>query len=155
MNQSASRTIARIVLVTAWIIALVWITSATVGLSARQGFLVMAALPLPLIPILGLHFLRDREARAGWAVFTLWLGSTYAGLGTGPELAVFAAIAVLAALGFFWKAWCFPLAWFGHIAWDFMPRELPALLIDLPTACMIFDGIIGIYLIQMARQRWP
>jgi hypothetical protein len=38
-------------------------------------------------------------------------------------------------------------------AWDFAPRNLPALLIDLPVACMIFDGVIGAYLSWMVASR--
>jgi hypothetical protein len=33
----------------------------------------------------------------------------------------------------------------AHIGWDFVPRELPAHLHDLPIACMIYDGVLAIY----------
>lgn len=137
-----------------WIVLLVWLTSSVVGFAASQGWLIPAALPLPLIPIIGLRLLRPGAERAGWAVFTLWLGATYAGIGTPAELSVFAVIAALSLAGYLVSPWFFVAAWFGHIAWDLAPRELPDRLHDLPAACMIFDGIIGLWLGWLARSRW-
>lgn len=136
------------------IAVIVLATASLARFSATQGTLILTAAPLALVPIAGLHFLRDAESRAGWVVVTFWLGLTYAASGAPTELAVCAVIFALGLAGYFGSAWCFPLAWFGHIAWDFVPRTLPEMFADLPTACMIFDGIIGIYLVAMARKRW-
>ncbi|MEQ1499212.1 MAG: hypothetical protein ABL914_11165 [Novosphingobium sp.] len=150
----ASKLRIRPILVTVWIIMVVIASALLAQFSATKGTLILTAAPLALVPILGLHFLRDNEARAGWVAVTLWLGLTYAGSGEPVELAVCAAIFAIGLAGYFRSAWSFPIAWFGHIAWDFAPRTLPAILADLPTACIIFDGIIGLYLIAMARKRW-
>ncbi len=148
------RTAIQLIFVTVWIAAVVVTSAWGASFSASKGTLILTAAPLSLVPILGLHFLRDNEARAGWVVITAWLGATYAGGGEPLELAVFAVIVALGLVGYFRSAWYFPVAWLGHIVWDFVPRELSPMLADLPTACMIFDGIIGLYLIAMARRRW-
>lgn len=133
-------------LVSAYIVALVFVTSFSVQVGAEAGLLIWGAPVLVWIPILGLHFLPPNQRRAGWSLFTVWLGSTYATAATTNEILVFVLITALAVAAYYRSTWLFAVAWFGHILWDFFPRELPALLTDLPIACMIFDGIIGIYL---------
>ena len=139
----------RVVCVVLYVIALIVAASSLVGFAAEHGFLVAAALPLPLIPILGLHFLRDNERLAGWSAFTVWLGGTYAMGGDHAEVMVFGGIVALAVAGYYRSPWLLVVPWFFHILWDFVPRELPPLLTDLPTACLIFDGLIGSYLAWM------
>ncbi len=147
MNKANIKTWLRAIAVGIWIIVLIMFTGQFVGLSAKYGRLIWAAPILPIIPILGIFWLRPKEQIAAWALFTVWLGSTYAPLGGISELSVFAFIIVLALAGYLSSPWLLVLAWFGHIGWDFMPRELPELMHDLPIACMIFDGLIGTYLI--------
>lgn len=130
-----------------WIALLLWLARFTVGWATQMRMLVWASLPLTLIPIIGLSILPTMAERVGWVLFTVWLGSTYAALGTPAELSVFALIALLAVLGYFLSPWFFVAAWFGHIVWDFFPRALPELFADLPMACMLFDGSIGLYLV--------
>ncbi|MBV1913868.1 MAG: hypothetical protein KUG72_00685 [Pseudomonadales bacterium] len=115
-------------------------------MAASKGMLLWAAPILPLFPVFGLLWLRSREELIGWALFTVWLGSTYAASGSTAELTVFGLITLLAIAGIIFSPWLFVVAWFAHIVWDFMPRELPDLLHDLPIACMIFDGLIALYL---------
>ncbi len=137
-----------------WIVALVVVTSLGVRFAAEQHLLIEAAAFVAIAPVAGLFFLPARSELAGWAVFTVWLGSTYAGLG-GVELAVFGVIVALAIAGFFFSPWALVLAWFGHIAWDFVPRELPPLMTDLPHACIIFDGLIGGFIAwRIVSGRW-
>jgi len=142
------------VLTGVWIVALVVLTSKTVGYAAEQGLLIEAAAFVAIIPILGLVFLTPKAELAGWAVFTVWLGSTYAGQG-GIELVVFGVIVALAIFGYVTSPWLLVLAWFGHIAWDFVPRDLPEHLTDLPHACIIFDGLIGAFIAwRILSGRW-
>lgn len=136
----------RTALVSLFIIALVQFTSFAVGIGAKAGLLIWGAPVLVLIPILGLHFLQPNECRAGWSLFTVWLGSTYATNPITSEILVFVLITALAVAAYYRSTWLFVVAWLGHVVWDFAPRELPELLTDLPVACMIFDGIIGLYL---------
>ena len=142
----------RLIGVLLYVLALVVGASALVGFSAKHGFLIYAAFPLALIPILGLHYLRSNERLAGWSVFTVWLGSTYAMGGDPAEVMVYGAIVAFAVAGYYRSPWLLVAPWFFHIAWDFMPRELPSQLTDLPTACLIFDGIIGSYLAWMTHK---
>jgi len=139
--------------VSVYIVFLVMGAGWFVGLAAERSVLVWSALPLPLLPIVGLHCLRPNERLAGWAAFTVWLGSTYAMTGIHNEVMVFGLFVALAVAGYYRSPWLFVVAWFAHIAWDFAPRDLPAPLADLPVACMIFDGLIGIYLSWMAASR--
>jgi len=146
----------RHLLVTIWIITLVFVTSWFVGFIAEQELLVELAAILPVFPVLGLLWLRPQEELAGWALFTIWLGLTYTSAGTGLELSAFGIVVALAIFGYFKSPWFLVVAWFGHIAWDFLPRELPPLFNDLPTACFIFDGIIGAYIVfRIKSGRWP
>ncbi len=145
----------RPLIVTVWILLLIIGTSQFVVLAANMGLLVWAAPLLPVIPIAGLYRLRPAEEKAGWAVFTVWLGSTYLSTGLTLEYAAFAVVAVLALAGYFANVWFLVAAWFAHIAWDFVPRELPELLHDLPLACLIFDGLIGAFIAWRHLQgRW-
>ena len=130
-----------------YLVLLVILTSRFVGIAATNHLLIEAAALLPLFPILGLFWLKTKEELWGWGLFTIWLGSTYASLGSTEELSVFILISCLAITGIVYSHWFLVVAWFGHIIWDFLPRELPEILHDLPTACMIFDGLIGIYII--------
>ncbi len=152
-SQAAAKTTAlangpwiRSVLMGLYILALVQLTSFAVGIGASAGLLIWGAPLLVLIPIVGLHFLQPNECRAGWSLFTVWLGSTYAVAATTTEILVFVLITALAVGAYYRSTWLFVVAWLGHVIWDFTPRELPELLTDLPIACMIFDGIIGLYL---------
>lgn len=146
------KTMALRVLMIAWIVFLVWFAGITVAMAANAHALVWASIPLTLIPIAGLYFLPANAERAGWALFTVWLGSTYASLGTPLELGVFGLICAFALLGYFRSSWYFVVSWFGHIAWDFVPRALPELYLELPSACMLFDGGIGLYLAWRIRR---
>lgn len=150
MSDFARRWIRHVVIV-AYVVMLIMGTGWFVGAAAQRGLLVWAALPLPAIPILGLHFLRPNERLAGWAAFTVWLGSTYAMSGEPLEVTIFALITVAALAGYFRTPWFLVFAWFAHIAWDFFPRALPTMFVDLPQACMIFDGLIGVYLAWMVK----
>ena len=118
--------------------------------TAEQGFLIAAAAPLAIIPILSLGFLRPKEELIGWSVLTLWLSLTYLAteidMSLTREVTAFAVIVVLAVLGYLRSSWILAAVWFLHIAWDFIPRELPDYLTDLPLACIIFDGLIGLYI---------
>lgn len=137
------------------IILLMGLTTVAFGAAAEAGRLVAAGAPLAALMILGLHFLRPREELAGWAAITLFLGTTYLG-GALFEWTGFAALAGLAALGVLRSPWFLVVAWLGHIPWDFVPRELPAQLADVPLTCVLYDGLVGAYLGWGAWSgRWP
>jgi hypothetical protein len=95
---------------------------------------------------------------AGWAVFTIWLGSTYllsADSIAPVEVIAFLAYLSLGLLGAFRSPYFLIVAWLLHPVWDFFPRALPDVLQDLPTACILFDVPIGLYLVWYARKgRW-
>ncbi len=144
----------RAFLVGLWIAALIVASTLLIGVAGRQGWLIWGALPLTLLPILGLGRLRPREELAGWTVFTIWLGSTYLQLGS-VEIVGGLVVLVLALLGFFRSPWFLVVAWYAHIPWDFVPRQLPEAMVDLPVACLIFDGLVGTWLVWRTRAgRW-
>ena len=145
----------RSLLVGIWIIFLVIATSQLVSVAANLGVLIWGAPILPVIPICGLFWLKPKEELAGWSLFTVWLASTYISTGIILEYVAFAVIVAMSIAGYFRSPWFFVLAWFGHIGWDFIPRDLPQLFQDLPIACLIFDGLIGVYLVwQQLKGRW-
>ncbi|MCB1644416.1 MAG: hypothetical protein KDI36_03140 [Pseudomonadales bacterium] len=147
--------ILRPVLIAMLLIFLVLLTSRLVGLAVANDLLINGAPALPLIPIAGLYWLRPREELAGWSLFTVWLGATYASTGESIEYAVFALIIGLAVAGYFLSPWFVASAWFSHIIWDFFPRSLPTQLLDLPLACLIFDALIGSFIVyRIMTGRW-
>ena len=145
----------RNILIGAYIVILIFITTIFVDLAAGRDLLVIAAPLLPLFPFFGLRWLKDKEQLAGWAAFTVWLGSTYLITGLPQEFIAFAVILSFALLGHFYSSWFLAPPWFLHIAWDFLPRDLPDAYHQLPLACMIFDSMIGLYLLWYAWQRSP
>ena len=126
-----------------------------IGTAAKAGYLIPAAVPFALVLILILRFMNPKLERIAWAAFTVWLGSTYVQLGNLIEYGLFFAYIALALLGVLKSPYFFVAAWLFHPVWDFIPRELPELYVDLPMACILFDIPIGIYLLSASRiKRW-
>ena len=134
-----------------------WVVAAGygVGLVAHAGTLIEAAAPFAAVLIAALRITGPVGEHIGWAAFTGWLGMTYAHTGRPLEVAVFFAYVVLAAQGTFRAPWLLGVAWLAHVAWDFVPRDLPDAYTALPRACALFDAPIGIYLLVCAASgRW-
>lgn len=145
----------RFILIAVWIFILVLATSIFVTTIIQNEMILWGVPFLPVIPILGLMWLRPKEELAGWATFTVWLGSTYAHLGHTHEFFVFALIIGCALLGYFRSPWFIIPAWFGHAIWDLFPRELPPLYDNFPIGCLIFDSLIGAFIIwRIIAGRW-
>jgi hypothetical protein len=122
--------------------------------SASEGrILIPFALPFAVMLVLTVRFLGAKTELAGWAVFTAWLGLTYLQTGGRIEIATFIIYVLLAFLGAFKSPHFLAAAWVLHPLWDFVPRELPALLKDLPTACIMFDLPIGLYIFWQTRTK--
>lgn len=145
-SGSSARAIVRGIAVASGILLLVMLTSAGVGLAARRGVLIPAALPFGVVLIGVLRTMGPRIERTAWAVFTFWLGTTYLQTGAGSETGLAVAYLLLGVVGAVRTPWGFVLAWAFHPFWDFLPRTLPAALTDLPTACLLFDVPIALYL---------
>lgn len=159
LSQVQNSSLTRKVLVGIGIAVLVVVMTLLFDWAAGQGLLIAAAAPLVIVPILSLCFLRPKEELMGWSVLTMWLSLTYLAteidMSLARELTAFIVIVVLAILGYLRSSWILAAVWFLHIAWDFIPRELPEHLHDLPVACIIFDGLIGAYIAWRSYQgRW-
>ena len=140
---------------TVYILFLIMLTGSAVGAAAKAGYLIPAAVPFALVLILILRFMNPKLQRIAWAAFTVWLGSTYVQLGNLIEYGLFFAYIALALLGIFKSPYFLVAAWLLHPVWDFIPRELPELYVDLPMACILFDIPIGLYLLWASRiKRW-
>jgi hypothetical protein len=156
----------RTIAVLGYVIVLALAATAVGQVAIQTGTLIPAAIPMAVISIAGLHFLRPDEELAGWVVFTAALAGAYlvfpAALGethldgVAPfEFAGALGIVTLAGLGAWRWPWILAATWFGHILWDFVPRELPELMLDVPMACILYDGLIGFYLAWgVVRGRW-
>lgn len=134
-----------------------WIVAAGygVGLVGHAGHLIAAAAPFAVLLIAVLRISGPTIEQIGWAAFTGWLGMTYAHTGAATEVVVFFGYVALAAQGLFRSPWLLGVGWLAHIAWDFVPRDLPGAYGDLPRACALFDGPIGLYLLACAASgRW-
>lgn len=138
------------------IVFLVVLTGVGVGAAARSHVLIPAAAPFAVALLLTLRALGRTPELLGWAVFTGWLGLTYAQAGSPVEVVMFFVYVTLGALGVFKSPWFLAAAWAVHPAWDLLPRTLPDQLRDLPMACLIFDALVAAYLAWGARRgRWP
>lgn len=139
-----------------YVVAVLMLTSVGVGLAGRRGVLIPVAAPFAVVLVFALRVLRPAAERAAWAAFTLWLGSTYLQTGGVVERSVLLAYASMAAAGLFVSPWWLVAAWGVHPVWDLLPqRTLPLVLMNLPTACLLFDWVIAAYLtIASSRQRW-
>lgn len=129
-----------------WLFALVFVTSYLVNIGIEQSALILGAPFLTLLPIGGLVWLKPKEEVLGWSLFTIWLSLTYLSSGVPAEYAASLVIVALAIFGGLYKPMLLPIVWFSHVIFDFLPRDLPVYLEDLPVACLIFDGFIGLYL---------
>lgn len=133
--------------------ALLVATSIGVGVAARSH-LIPVALPFAGVLIAALRLIRPGAERHAWALFTVWLGTTYLQTGAGTETVLAVAYLALALAGSFVSPWFLVGAWAFHPVWDLLPRTLPELLQDLPMACLLFDGAIAVYLAWAARTGW-
>ncbi len=140
---------------TIYILFLIMLTGSAIGAAAKAGYLIPAAVPFALVLFLILRFMNPKLERIAWAAFTVWLGSTYVQLGNPIEYGLFFAYIALALLGVLKSPYFLVVAWLFHPVWDFIPRELPELYVDLPMACILFDIPIGLYLLWASRiKRW-
>lgn len=134
-----------------YILLLLFLAGWGIGSAARSQMLIPVALPFAAVLILAARAWGPRTELATWSMFTVWLGSTYLTTGTTSETIAFVVYLGVAAWGAFRSPSVLAAAWLLHPLWDFLPRNLPALLQDLPTACILFDVPIGLYLLQQAR----
>lgn len=150
MNQAFKNT-----LKTEYIVLLHILAGFAIGMAAQSMILIPSAIPFAVVLILLLRFLDEKAELLSWAGFTIWLGSTYLTIGTTSEYILFFVYIGLAALGIFKSPYFLAIAWLLHPLWDFMPRELPQILVDLPIACILFDVPIGLYILWGAKKkRW-
>ncbi len=134
-------------------------TSYGVGAAARSDVLIIAAVPFALgLILIYRFFLGMRAEYAAWAFFLFWLGMTYITPNSPTltrELVIFGIYTGLAVAGVWISPWFIVFGFAAHIGWDFLPRELPDHFHTLPTACMLFDGIVAGYIAwQTVIQRW-
>lgn len=140
---------------TVGIVLLLIVVGFGVSAAASADVLIAAALPFALVLILAIRAMGRPPELIAWAAFTVWLGSTYLSTGSPLEMVLLCAYMVMAALGLFKSPYFLAAAWLFHPIWDFLPRELPMIMINLPTACILFDIPIGLYLLWGARHnRW-
>lgn len=136
---------------TIYVILLLILAGFGVTAAANSATLILAALPFALILILGLRLIGAKGEQLAWALFTVWLGSTYLQTNNPLEYGLLLLYVVLAVLGIFNSSYLLAAAWLFHPVWDFLPRDLPPQLVDLPMACILFDIPIGLYLLWGTR----
>lgn len=125
-----------------------------IGLATQLGILIPAAFPLGVLLVLLFYWLPARVQLIGWAVATVWLLSGVY-LGTSDlEYVTLIVVVVAAIAGVFWSPWFIAGIWMIHPLWDLLPRELPDHQHDLPLACLIYDLVIGVYLIIRIRAKF-
>jgi hypothetical protein len=140
---------------TCYLVLLILAAGLGIDRASEGKMLIPFAFPLAVFLILALRVFGGKSELAGWAIFTVWLGITYLQTGNVLEIIAFGVYLVFALLGAFKSPYFLAFAWCFHPVWDFIPRELPDLLKDLPTACILFDIPIGLYILWHTRQgRW-
>jgi hypothetical protein len=88
----------RTIAVSGYVLVLALATGVLCQVAMRAGVLIPTAIPLAMIPVAGLYFLRSDEELAGWVLFTAALGWTYLDGGAPFEFAGALGIAILAGL---------------------------------------------------------
>jgi hypothetical protein len=125
-----------------------------IGIATQLGILIPAAFPLGVLLVLLFYWLPARVQLIGWAVATVWLlSSVYLGA-SDLEYVALIVVVVAAIAGVFWSPWFLAGIWIIHPLWDLVPRDLPEHQHDLPLACLIYDLVIGIYLIIRIRAKF-
>ena len=125
-----------------------------IGLGTQLGILIPAAFPLGVLLVLLFYWLPARVQLIGWAVATVWLLSGVY-LGTSDiEYVALVVVVVASIAGVFWSPWFIAGIWMIHPLWDLVPRDLPEHQHDLPLACLIYDLVIGVYLIFRIRAKF-
>jgi hypothetical protein len=125
-----------------------------IGLATELGILIPAAFPMGVLLVLLFYWLPARVQLIGWAVATVWLLSGVY-LGTSDlEYVALIVVVVAAIAGVFWSPWFLAGIWMIHPLWDLVPRDLPEHQHDLPLACLIYDLVIGVYLIFRIRAKF-
>ncbi|MCF8525845.1 MAG: hypothetical protein K9G10_05460 [Rhodoluna sp.] len=125
-----------------------------IGLGTQLGILIPAAFPLGVLLVLLFYWLPARVQLVGWAVATVWLlSSVYLGA-SDLEYVALIVVVVAAIAGVFWSPWFLAGIWMIHPLWDLVPRDLPEHQHDLPLACLIYDLVIGVYLIFRIRAKF-
>ncbi len=66
----------RTIAVSGYVFVLALATAVLCQVAIRAGVLIPAAIPVAMIPVVGLYFLRPDEELAGWVLFTAALGAT-------------------------------------------------------------------------------
>lgn len=144
--------------IAAYILILIYLAGLGIESAANAKLLIPFALPAAIVLTLFHRAFGARAELTGWAVFTVWLGSTYllSSESIAPvEVVMFVAYVSFGLLGVFKSPYFLAFAWLLHPVWDFVPRALPDLLKDLPVACILFDLPIGVYLLWFAsKNRW-
>ena len=125
-----------------------------IGLGTQLGILIPAAFPLGVLLVLLFYWLPARVQLIGWAVATVWLlSSVYLGA-SDLEYVALIVVVVAAIAGVFWSPWFLAGIWMIHPLWDLVPRDLPEHQHDLPLACLIYDLVIGVYLVFRIRAKF-
>ena len=125
-----------------------------IGIGTQLGILIPAAFPLGVLLVLLFYWLPARVQLIGWAVATVWLlSSVYLGA-SDLEYVALIVVVVAAIAGVFWSPWFLAGIWMIHPLWDLVPRDLPEHQHDLPLACLIYDLVIGVYLIIRIRAKF-
>ena len=125
-----------------------------IGLATQLGILIPGAFPLGVLLVLLFYWLPARVQLIGWAVATVWLLSGVY-LGTSDiEYVALVVVVVASIAGVFWSPWFMAGIWMIHPLWDLVPRDLPEHQHDLPLACLIYDLVIGVYLIFRIRAKF-
>ena len=125
-----------------------------IGIGTQLGILIPAAFPLGVLLVLLFYWLPARVQLIGWAVATVWLlSSVYLGA-SDLEYVALIVVVVAAIAGVFWSPWFLAGIWMIHPLWDLVPRDLPEHQHDLPLACLIYDLVIGVYLIFRIRAKF-
>lgn len=125
-----------------------------IGLATQLGILIPAAFPLGVLLVVLFYWLPARVQLIGWAVATVWLlSSVYLG-SSDLEYVALIVVVIAAIAGVFWSPWFLAGIWMIHPLWDLVPRDLPEHQHDLPLACLIYDLVIGVYLIIRIRAKF-
>ena len=125
-----------------------------IGLATSADALLVGAIPLGILLVLAYGWMNPKAQLISWSVATGWLlSSVYLGT-SNLEYGALLIVILAAIAGVVWSPWFLAGIWLVHPIWDLIPRDLPDQQHDLPLACLIYDLVIGVYLIFRIRAKF-
>jgi hypothetical protein len=130
-------------------------SSSAVAAAFGTEYLNWIALATAVVVIFSFRLIGHAGELVAWAVFTGWVGMTYAHTGGLADAIFFFVFVAVSAYGTFRSPYALGIAWLIFMLYSFLPHHSDHMPPDLPMATVFYCLPIGIYLVWAAHNnRW-